>query len=52
MRKDLRIQKISFRRLDAKRQQMIRERLEKLMKIPSISRSIFEKVESALKESK
>ena len=43
---------LSFRRLDAKRQQMIRERLEKLMKIPSISRSIFEKVESALKESK
>lgn len=40
---------LSFRRLDDKRQQMIRERLEKLMKLPSISRSIYEKVESALK---
>ena len=41
---------LSFRRLDEKRQGMIRSQLEKLMAIKSISRSIYEKVQSALKD--
>ncbi|MGN1281188.1 MAG: aminopeptidase N [Succinivibrio sp.] len=41
---------LSFRRLDGKRQGMIREHLEKLMTIKSISRSIYEKVQSALRD--
>lgn len=41
---------LSFRRLDEKRQGMILNNLNSLMQMPKLSRSIYEKVSTALKE--
>lgn len=41
---------LSFKRFDNARQALIKENLSKLMELPDLSRSIFEKVEAALKD--
>ena len=41
---------LSFKRFDNARQALIKENLNKLMELPDLSRSIFEKVEAALKD--
>ncbi len=41
---------LSFRRFDAERQQLMRAQLEKLYKLPNLARSVYEKIEAALKQ--
>jgi len=41
---------LSFRRFDAKRQELILNELQSIMKMPNVCRSIYEKVSQALKE--
>lgn len=41
---------LSFRRFDPERQELIRECLQQIRDIPDVSRSVFEKVEAALKD--
>ena len=41
---------LSFSRFDPQRQSMIRQELKNLMAMPNLSKSIYEKVEAALKE--
>ena len=40
---------LSYKRFDEQRQKLILENLNKLKKLPNLSRSIFEKVDAALK---